>query len=336
MTEKKRILLIGGTGIIGCAVALEAWAANHEVTVVSINKTRSIPHQVKQVIVDRRDSASFQKTLDGLNSDWDMVFDIYSFNAHDAEQTYQTLKNRAKHVVVLSTTLVYDRSTSPTEPIPHTHPLSTKGVLGGYVDHKLELELFWHSITDLPWTIFRPYHVLGHGSLLGCLPFHNRDPHLLEKVRAGTPLELCEGGNIAINVIHPRDIAMLALKSANNINAHFKCYNAVNPEPVLTKHYYEMIGYLLGHEVKITDIPMESVWEKGLGWELTTLPHLYHTGSLMEDVGFVPNTHVATCIRDAISWHPSYSTLTEDIPVHQRMTMQPRPLPPSWLLKHGT
>ncbi|MEI8327551.1 MAG: NAD-dependent epimerase/dehydratase family protein [Candidatus Taylorbacteria bacterium] len=332
--NKRSILIIGGTGIIGKATIVEAFKEGYSVTTIGIKKDLTLPTQVNQVIADRTQYEQYQNTLAEINKGkiWDVVFDVFNLTGDDAKETYKAFKENTKHIFIVSTTLVYDRSTPLYVPIKTNHPLAQRGMMGGYVDHKLELEQFWQSVKDVNWTILRPYHIVGAGSLLGYLPDHNRDPKLLESIMNDEPLNLCNGGNVILNYIHPTDIARIVLKAVGNPVTFGKAYNAVNPKQILGKDYFEIIGKVLDKQVRINSKPIQEVWDENRGWQLTTLPHVYDTSDLQQDIGFVPAIPLEMAIKEAVENYPKEQDVSK-IAVHERMTLLPRPQPIDWLLK---
>ncbi|MEK7185335.1 MAG: NAD-dependent epimerase/dehydratase family protein [Patescibacteria group bacterium] len=328
----KNALVIGGTGIIGKPTVMQL-IKNNEYNVYSIALEKTdFSSNVKQHIADRT-IGEYKNLIQKLNSEvglWDVVVDVVAFDAESAEITHSLFKNCSEHIITLSTTLVYDRTTESTDPISENTPLAPEGHFGGYVDGKVKLEKFWQSTTDVNWTLIRPYHILGAESLLGCIPEHNRDPKLIEKIKNGEILRLCNGGSIFLNCIHPKDIAGAIYKIIGNPNTFKQAYNLVNPKPVLAKDYYAEIAKQVGGISNIEAVSMDQIWQEKKGWEMTTLPHVYSMQKMEKDVGFVPNIKLEEGICDAIE-NPPKVTSAVDIPVHQRMNKLPSPKRPNWL-----
>lgn len=329
----KTILLIGGTGIIGSAMATEAMKHGFAVTVITQEKAKHLPKKVRQIVLDRHKRTKFRQSIEQLRTQWDIVFDIYAYDEKDAKQAYECFKDITQHFFVLSTALVYDRTKPNTAPIKSSSRLARLGTMGGYVDHKLKLERFWHNVTDAHWTILRPYHIVGSGSLLGCIPLHNRDPKLLERISDRKPLSLCNSGTVELNCIHPKDIARIVLTAAGNKKTYRKSYNAVNPTVITAHRYFEIIADVLKTMVIIDNKPIAEIWREKSGWELTTLPHLYDVSDLQKDIGFTPNIPLRASINDAIAHYPTFHGSIKKIPIHQNMNRPPRPKPIQWLLK---
>ncbi len=332
----KNVLIIGGTGILGKSIISEALKENLNITVLGLSNDKSISKLVKQAIIDRKDTKKFKSLAIKLNKEakrWDIVIDIADFEESDARQTYTCFKETGKHFFILSTVLVYDRSKPYRLPIMSSHPLAKLGELGGYVDNKSKIEHFWQSVKDVNWTILRPYHILSPtDSLLGCIPDHNRDPLLIERISKNKKLVLCNKGNIEFNFIDARDLAKIILNASGNKKTFHKTYNAVNPTKILAKDYYELIGKELGKKILIENKTIKEVWKDNKGWQLTTLPHIYDVSDLRRDISFVPSISLEQSLKEAVKTYRPVKKSLSEISVHQRMTLYPRPKPIDWLL----
>ncbi len=331
---RKTILLIGGTGVVGSVSAVVALQYGFNVHTISLEKNFELPNAIQQHICDRNDRMAFRALVGKLNDvvgSWDIVFDIIGSKQRDAEQTCLLLGKYANRIFFLSTTLVYSRITNVRMPICSSAALALRGEMGGYVDSKVAMENFIQSREHVAWTIFRPYHILGRYSLLGCLPDHNRDPHLIERIKKGRPISLCENGDIPLQIIHPRDIAIAFIKaSIADITIHH-AYNLVNPLCITAFDYYNEIAKQLNCELKISRKALNTIWDEQKGWELTTFPHVYDISDLKKHINFVPSISLNKAVNDALnSPKISYENMI-DIPVHNRMTLLPRPKRAEWL-----
>jgi nucleoside-diphosphate-sugar epimerase len=333
---KKNILLIGGTGVVGSATALSAFDAGYEVHTISLECNPELPKKIKQHICDRNDRSAFRALSNQLNSQvgtWDIVFDIIGSKQRDAEQTCLLFGDKALRVFFLSTTLVYSRTTYQLAPIASSAQLAQTGVMGGYVDSKVGMEDFIQRSKGVAWTILRPYHILGRYSLLGCLPDHNRDPLLVERIKRGEEIVLCEGGIIPLQVVHPKDIATFVLRASERDVTIHRCYNVVNQMPITALEYHEEIARQLGCTLSVCSKSIVCVWDEQCGWELTTFPHVYDVSNVERDLGWVPSIGLRECIADALASPVNDYENFGDIPVHNRMTLFPRPKRVQWLFK---
>lgn len=321
------MLIIGGTGIVGAAVARLALEREYRVVCLADNQKLQLPQGVEFIQANKR-SKNFAKVSRALTKKqkWDVIVDVLSYTATDARVTYESFKEHAAHFFILSTTLVYDRYGQPFsyERIRSDHSLAKKGVQGGYVDHKLEMEAFWKEHTDINWTILRPYHILGSGSWLGCIPPLNREPRLVEMIQGEEIIQLADGGRMPINIVHPRDLGEVIIRAAQQKQTFHKCYNAVNPEEIIARDYFEEIAGKLGKPLRVHSIPSEHAWHFEHEWQLTTLPHLYDVSDLQRDIGYVPSTSLSECIKDAIKF-PQEKPQKRSTQVHKFMNLKPEP-----------
>jgi len=329
---KKNVLVIGGTGIVGKPMIMRlAGEGKYNIHSIALEEA-NFPPNVIQYVADRT-TDEYIKIIDKLNSEidvWDAVIDIVAFSEESARSTYTLFKNNAQHIITLSTSLVYNREVKNLGPISEDVELAPEGSFGGYVDGKVKLEKFWESVTDVNWTLLRPYHILGAESLLGCIPEHNRDPKIIQRIINGESLRLCNGGDIELSYIHPKDIAAAISKIIGQPKTFKQAYNLVNPKAVLAKDYYSEIAKQISCTLKIENVPMSVVWDEMKGWEMTTLPHTYSMQKMQNDIDFTPNISLDECISDAIKYPAIVSETL--IPVHQRMNKLPHPNKIKWLL----
>ena len=180
------ILIIGGSGFVSGTLAERALAAGHAVWTVTRGE-RTLPDGVTPLIVDRQDRDKFASTIESTGVTWDLVVDCIGFELADAEQDIAVFHDRARQLVFISTDFVY-------EPTARRFPQGEEGVFqpDGYGGNKRRCELAFvnSDCGDMAWTIVRPCHIYGPGSLLGCLPLHGRDPELIAKLQAGETLDL--------------------------------------------------------------------------------------------------------------------------------------------------
>ncbi len=191
------------------------------------------------------------ETIGHVNIHWDLVVDCIAFAPADAEQDVDVFRERAKHLVFVSTDFVY-------EPTARRFPQAEEGVFqtGGYGGKKRRCELVFinSDCGDMAWTVVRPCHIYGPGSQLGCLPLHGRDPKLIAKIQAGETLELVGGGHFLQQPILARDLADLILSAAGNPNSHNQIFCAAGPDIVESVDYYKIIADVLGVELSVAEL----------------------------------------------------------------------------------
>lgn len=299
----KKIIVVGGTGIIGSQLASILEKNDCLLWIIS-NDSSVFSSSINHIYCDINDCDSFKKTLEKLSNDegkFDCLIDLIQFQARHAKIVAEFSQENVGHTIILSTTLVYDRFLSSSTPIDESHKLAAMGSQGGYVDGKLQVESVWKKHRSKNHTILRTYHVLGYGSALGCCPLHNRDSKLIDEILKSRTLRLFKGGLFFINIIHPFDLSMFIYKLINNTKSFDQIYNAVNPLPIRVLDYYERIATLLNTKLKVKALELDEYKASKYGWLMTAMEHVYNSDKLITATGYTPAFDLQACIMDAIN-----------------------------------
>lgn len=254
-------LIIGGSGFVSGVMARTALARGHR-TFVLTRGSKPLPAGVTPLQADRNDPAAFTAALAPEKSApfFDLVIDCIGFDARHAEQDLAAFfpeggKPRAGHLVFLSSDFVasptdrpvfIDESFDRFDPAPY-----------GTGKRAAEVALLDAAAKrGLPITIFRPCHIYGPGSLLGCLPLHGRDPQLLDRLRRGEPLKLLGGGHFLQHPIYVDDLAAMAFAAPSLPATRGELFFAAGPEIIESRTFYRIIAELLGVGITIEEASM--------------------------------------------------------------------------------
>ena len=121
-----------------------------------------------------------------------------------------------------------------------------------------ELEFIGGDAGDMQWTVLRPCHIYGPGSLLGCLPTHGRDPQLIDKMKAGDSLALVGGGHFLQQPILASDLADLVLSCHGQEVTFGETFCCAGPDIVESRTYYQIVADVIGVELRIEELPVSS------------------------------------------------------------------------------
>jgi nucleoside-diphosphate-sugar epimerase len=247
------VLVIGGSGFVSGTLARVALAGGHRVWTVTRGQ-RALPDGAIPLTADRKDHDAFSRAIAGAGAEWDLVVDCIGYVPEDARQDIETFRGRAGHLVFISTDFVFDpaRRRFP-QPADNPH-FASDGYGGG--KRLCELELLRADTGDMRWTVLRPCHIYGPGSLLGCLPLHGRDPDLIARLRAGEALRLVGGGHFLQQPILARDLAELVLSLPGNELTHRSIYCSAGPDIIESRRYYEVIADALGVRLEVEEVPV--------------------------------------------------------------------------------
>lgn len=255
------LLIIGGSGHVSGSLARTAFAAGHAVWTVTRGR-RPLPPGVTGLTADRKTPGALETAIAAAGRTWDAVVDCIAFDEADALQDLALFRDRARRLVFISTDFVYDpahrRFPQPEEPACCLE----KGpgcCEYGYKKRLAEKALLAAGTASLPWTVFRPCHIYGPSSELGCLPLHGRDKGLIDKMRAGEKLKLAGGGHFLQQPVFADDLARLILSAVDNPKAVGRIFNAAGPDIVESRTYYRIIANVLGVDLKVEEVPVDGL-----------------------------------------------------------------------------
>lgn len=251
MASSLNILLIGGSGFVSGSLARLAVEQGHRVWAVTRGQ-RAVPEGVTPLLADRKDAAGFAAAIQQADTSWDLVVDCIAYGPEDTQQDVALFRERAGHLVFISTDFVYS-------PVNRRFPQTEEDA--EYLTHsyggkkrEAELVLAGADTGKMRWTVLRPCHIYGPGSLLGCLPEHGRDPQLIERLRRGESLRLVGGGHFLQQPILAADLARTILSCAGNPAAHRQICNASGPTIVESWQYYRIIADILGVPLAVEEL----------------------------------------------------------------------------------
>lgn len=298
MSGPANILLIGGSGFLSGTIARQAVAQGHRVWAVTRGQ-RSLPEGVTGLVADRHTPYALEQAIADAGVTWDLVVDNIAYRPEDIVQDIAALRDLARHLVFISTDFVYD-------PVRRRFPQTedTEFYLAeGYGGQKRqsELALINGDTGNLAWTVVRPCHIYGPGSLLGCLPLHGRDPHLIERLRAGEALRLVGGGHFLQQPILARDLADLILSLLGNPASYGQVLGAAGPDTVESRTFYQIIADNLGVPLTVEEVPVQAHLAAHPEAAPFLCHRIYDLSRLRAVGGKVPSTPLAVGLAEHVA-----------------------------------
>jgi nucleoside-diphosphate-sugar epimerase len=296
------VIALGGTGVIGQSLArvaarrglgyrslsLSPNATENLATNVCVDLSTVTAEQITSIL----EQPEFRAPLLG-------ILDIIGLRGTAAEAIANFAVRRNAPVAVISSCLLYDHEGNQAVD-EDAASFTAASAPHSYHRNKLLVEHFWRK-QSLDWRILRTNHVLGKGSLLGCIPAHNRDPMLLLRLKSGETLALARRGDLRLSYIHPEDLAQVALDLLLSRALPSQIINVVHPSPVRALDYYAMIATQLGVDmVGPTDFQVDPM----NFWSATARDNVYRS-HFPEVSGISFHHDIQTCIRDALTVDPS-------------------------------
>ena len=229
-----KVLIIGGTGLIGTSLTRQLLERGDDVTLYNRGKTEvRVPPGARTIHGDRTDFAAFEAQLQS-GERYDCVIDMICFLPEEAESVVRAVRGRTEHLVVCSTVDVFERP-ARVFPIPDDHPL---GGVSQYGKDKAACErilLAAHARGEVPITILRPAQTYGEGR--DFIHVFGRGGGAWKRLRHGKPVIVHGDGSSLWVACHIDDVARAFVGAARNERAHGQAYNVAGEEVMTWDQY---------------------------------------------------------------------------------------------------
>ena len=297
-----KLLILGGSGFVSGRLAHLALEQGHEVWAVT-RGSRPLAPGVRGLTADAHDAASLEAALAAAGTRGDAALDCICYTADTARTALQVLPRFTRRLAVISTDSVY-------HPAFKRVPQDETGVYlhdGGYGSCKRQMEEVFleaaaHDRSDFSWAIFRPGHIFGPGSQLGCYPEHTRQPDLMARMLRGEPLRLVGGGRFLLHPIYAEDLCRSMLSCLDKPKANNEIFCIGGPEILTNAAYFETLGQILGVPVRIEEIPLAGYLEAHPKYS----GHLCHRAYTLDKLAAagiaLPHTSLREGLQKQVDW----------------------------------
>jgi nucleoside-diphosphate-sugar epimerase len=294
-----KVLIIGGSGHVSGAVCRECQSKGFDVTILTRGQ-RPVPDGVKVFNGDRRDADAMRGLFSGSEDFYDAVFDCICYEPESMKIMLELFKSRTRQLIFVSTDFVFD-SSKRSFPQPVDAPVlkDNAGGLQSYGFNKRACEelLLAEKDGEFSWTIFRPCHIYGMFSQLGCFPCHCRDTELIKRIQNGEVLTLVDGGHFLQQPIEVNDLAKTMVSSIGLSGAQREIFNMAGPDIVESWAYYKIIADVLGVELKVRSTPLKEHLQLNPGQSPFLCHRIYSLEKLRAAGLSVPETLLADGLR---------------------------------------
>lgn len=252
----KKVLIIGGTGILSAAVVDACISHGFEVTMMNRgNKMGDVNSNAKLIIGDARDEEQVKQNLQGMY--FDVVIDFIVFNLEQLKKSLNLFGGHTKQYVFISSTQVYD--TSIKKVFEETDP--TPQPLWQYSVNKDLCEKYLRNYAqgnNINYTIIRPgVNYDDHRIPYGIVPPYGKHWTIVARILAGKPIITWNQGENKLNLTRVEDFAKGVVALLGNENAYNECYNVVGDFVYSWKEMLETLGRVIGTSVRTIDFPLD-------------------------------------------------------------------------------
>lgn len=323
-----KILVIGGTGLISSALSRQLVDRGHVVTVYNRGQRDvPLPKAAIKLTGDRYEAKGFVRDMQAAG-EFDCVVDMIAYTAADATSLIQAFSGRTAHLIVCSTTDVYQK---PAARYPYTEQAHLGGI-GDYAQGKLACErmlLAAHSEHALPVTIIRPAHTYGIGGQHRGHVVHSmgKGTAFLDRLRRGKPIIVHGDGSSLWASCHLEDVARAFVGGVENAATVGRVYHATGTECITWDQYHHVIAAAMDAPTpRLVHIPTDIL--KTIAPNRAALVagnfqfnNVFDNTAAQRDLGFQQTVPLLNGMREAIRWVEStYGFESSDTdPVYDRL-----------------
>lgn len=295
-----KLLVFGGSGFVSRYVVSEAMAKGYEVFYVTRGQRDTIPG-AHALVADRNNIPVLQEAIRSVGGKFDAVIDCICFSGMQARDDLAVVPEFSDRLIVISTDSLY-------HPDHKRVPQDENGAVymtdSSYGGKKREMELVFlnECPSTLKYTIFRPPHMFGAGSELGCFPIHTRQKDLLAQLRCGNPIRLVGGGEYLIQPLYAGDLAAAVVACIPNPNAYNEVFCIAGPKAMPNRKYFETLGDLTGLPVIFEDIDQDEYAASHDDGYLYFCHRAYDLSKLANAGIPVPKVTLREGLREQIEW----------------------------------
>ena len=254
MTATKRILFLGGSGVISAATVQRAVEAGHEVTVLNRGTTtlRPLPDAVRRLTGDLRDPASLDAALAG--QEFDVVAQFMAFTTEHVAADVDRFDGRVSQYVFISSASAYQK---PPARLPVTESTPLRNPFWQYSRDKAACEdLLVAAYRDrgFPATIIRPSHTYDR-TILPTLGGWTD----VARMRAGRPVVVHGDGTSLWTLTHAKDVAVGLAGLLGHPAATGEAFTLTGDHTPTWDQVYTWLGQAAGVEPELVHVASETI-----------------------------------------------------------------------------
>lgn len=254
-----KILVIGGTGIIGTGIVEAAVSCGHEVIALSRQKKpihdESLP--VKYLQLDWNDESVAKKALE--NMDVDVIIDGLVFKLDQLIRDLKIVTGHCKQYIYISTAGVYEQ---PVTMAQEDAAKSLDKLIWSYSVNKRKAEIYLEQHNkEYPFmiTTVRPPFTYGD-TRIPCAMVGRENPWTLPyRILEGKPIVFIKDGENMHAITHISTFANAVVGLFLNPDADMEFFHICDDKAYTWEEVINTVGELLGVAPQIVHVPIEAL-----------------------------------------------------------------------------
>lgn len=266
--EAREILLVGGDGFLGAAVARALLSEGRRVTTLSRGRHAPVAG-AERLLGDRRDARALADLL--RDRRFDLTIDLAAYDALDVETLWHVPGASLGRTVLISSGQVY--LVTETRRRVHREPDSRKPVLpepaAGSAEHAQWTYGVGKRRAESVFLALRRHHGV-RGTVLRLPVIHGEaDPTLrlwawLERMFDGGPVILPDGGRRATRFVEVEAVARLIARFASGLVPPEAAYNLAAARPMSLARFLALAARAADVSPQFVAIPLRALLARGL------------------------------------------------------------------------
>jgi nucleoside-diphosphate-sugar epimerase len=306
----RRILFIGGTGIISASCVREALARGHEVHCLNrgASTARPLPADVVFHEADARDAQAVAGVV--RRGDFDVVVQFVAFERAHVEADIAAMTGRVGQYVFISSASAYQ---TPAARLPVTESTPLRNPYWKYSRDKIACEdALVRAYRDhgFPVTIVRPSHTYDQTML----PF-DAGWTVVARMRAGREVVVPGDGTSLWTITHHSDFARGFVGLLGRADTAGEAFHITSDEAPTWNEIYGAIAHAAGVSARLVHVPSRYIAAVDPEWGAALLGD--KANSMTFDNAkirrIVPDFRATVPFRDGareiISWHDAHPEL---------------------------
>lgn len=248
-----RVIVIGGTGNISQSIVKRLVETGHDVTCFNRGLSGTLPRGVRQIIGDRRDRSTFERTMQ--DEQFDACIDMICFTQADAQSNVRAFRG-VSQLIHCSTVCTYGVDYD-WMPVTEDHPLRP---ITGYGQGKVAADAVYlgaYYSHGFPVTIIKPSTT--YGPKLGLLRQIALEYSWIDRIRKGKPILVCGNGKAPHQFLHVDDAAKAFVGVLGKKHCIGQTYNMCKRGFTTWEQYHRTAMDLIGRQVELVGIPMDTL-----------------------------------------------------------------------------
>ena len=254
-----RVLVIGGTQLIGRALVEQLLARGDAVVLMHRSNSTPFGDRVTAIQCDRNDTVAVQSALAGER--FDVVYDnVYDWQRGTTpEQVLAAARATApglSRYVFTSSVAVYPTGGPYTEDsslVPEDHP-----DVYGAQKANTERALFALGQSEgVPVSTLRPAFIYGPHNAF------DREAFFWDRLRDGRPIIIPDDGQSTMQWVSAHDVARAAILAATHDVAIGQAYNLGNYPPITQLDFVHLLARASGHTAQVVHVPRARIQQRG-------------------------------------------------------------------------